>query len=49
MTAYRPTQQAEWGPGEETPYLHLARAFDAIDRESSRLRISDILCNMFRR
>jgi hypothetical protein len=28
------------GPGEPTPYLHLARAFEAMDATTKRLRIS---------
>eukprot|EP00897_Mesotaenium_endlicherianum_P008594 jgi/Mesen1/7763/ME000408S06878 len=42
---YRPISHACWQAGEAAPYLHLARAFEVVERESGRLKITDILCN----
>ncbi|KAF6167683.1 hypothetical protein GIB67_017178 [Kingdonia uniflora] len=39
---------AWWGEGERVPFRFLARAFDLIDKESGRIVITSILCNVFR-
>jgi hypothetical protein len=38
-----------WKAGEGAPYLHLARTFEILEKERGRLKMADILCNMFRR
>ncbi|GAB4816048.1 hypothetical protein N2152v2_003094 [Parachlorella kessleri] len=48
LEAYDPVGHAPWLPGEPAPYLHLARAFEAMDATTKRLRISDVLVNTFR-
>lgn len=48
LNQYDPVAHAIWSRGEPTPYLHLARAFEAMDSTTKRLRIGDILTNMFR-
>jgi DNA ligase-1 len=45
---YDPVRQACWAAGQPVPYLHLARAFQAIDTTTKRLKIGDALTNMFR-
>jgi hypothetical protein len=45
---YDPVRHACWQAGQPVPYLHLARAFQAIDTTTKRLRIADALTNMFR-
>ncbi|KFM27440.1 DNA ligase 1 [Auxenochlorella protothecoides] len=45
---YDPKLHACWSAGEPTPYLHLARAFEAAEATTKRLRVGDILTNMFR-
>ncbi|CAI6007101.1 unnamed protein product [Closterium sp. NIES-65] len=39
---------AGWEEGAAAPYMHLAVAFDAVERESGRIKSSDILTNTFR-
>lgn len=48
MAQYDPVQHADWAAGEPVPYLHLARAFQAVDSTTKRLKIADALVNMFR-
>ncbi len=48
VARYEPVKHAGWAPGEPVPYLHLARAFQAVDSTSKRLKIADALVNMFR-
>ena len=38
---------AGWQAGQPVPYAHVARALEAMDSTSKRLRISDALANMF--
>ncbi|KAI3869558.1 hypothetical protein MKX03_012135 [Papaver bracteatum] len=45
---FKPKSAAFWKDGESIPFLFLARAFDLISQESSRIVITDILCNVFR-
>lgn len=48
LAEYNPISHAPWAPGEPTPYLHIARTFEAMDSTTKRLRISDALTNAFR-
>ena len=48
VTEYDAVAMAPWKLGEKVPYLHIARAFQAIDSTTKRLRIGDALANMFR-
>ena len=48
LTEYDAVAMAPWRLGEKVPYLHIARAFQAIDGTTKRLRIGDALANMFR-
>ncbi|KAK9840432.1 hypothetical protein WJX74_009841 [Apatococcus lobatus] len=48
LTEYDAVGMAPWKLGEKVPYLHIARAFQAIDSTTKRLRIGDALANMFR-
>jgi len=45
---YNPVEDACWKHGEKVPYLALARTFEEIENISSRLRITEILSNLFR-
>ncbi|KAI3969349.1 hypothetical protein MKW92_050150 [Papaver armeniacum] len=45
---YNPKSAAFWNDGDSIPFVFLARAFDLISKESSRIVITDILCNVFR-
>eukprot|EP00898_Chlorokybus_atmophyticus_P005360 jgi/Chlat1/5825/Chrsp4S06177 len=48
LDKYDPVAHACWKEVEAAPYLHLSRAFEAIEQIRGRLKISDILTNMFR-
>ena len=48
LSQYHPILNAPWHKGHRTPYLHLARAFEAMDSTTKRIAISDILTNTFR-
>ncbi|GBG87375.1 hypothetical protein CBR_g45434 [Chara braunii] len=37
-----------WQPGERVPYLFLAEALHRVSKESSRLAMTEIMCNVFR-
>lgn len=37
-----------WGEGERVPFMFLAKALDAISKESGRIVITEITCNMLR-
>ncbi|KAH6791822.1 DNA ligase 1 [Perilla frutescens var. hirtella] len=39
---------AYWGEGERVPFMFLAKAFDAISKESGRIVITEIVCNLLR-
>ncbi|EPS73222.1 hypothetical protein M569_01532 [Genlisea aurea] len=39
---------AYWGKGERVPFLFLVKMFDAISKESGRIAITEIVCNMLR-
>ncbi|XP_026403288.1 DNA ligase 1-like [Papaver somniferum] len=45
---FKPKSVAFWKDGESIPFMFLARAFDLISNESSRIVITDILGNVFR-
>ncbi|CAI5472077.1 unnamed protein product [Closterium sp. Yama58-4] len=48
IAAFDPVAHAGWESGAAAPYMHLAVAFDAVERESGRIKTSDILTNTFR-
>ncbi|KAK6144339.1 hypothetical protein DH2020_021159 [Rehmannia glutinosa] len=37
-----------WGEGERVPFMFVVKAFDAISKESGRIAITEIVCNMLR-
>lgn len=37
---------AYWGKGEKVPFMFLVKALDAISKESGRIAITEIVCNM---
>ncbi|XP_063707133.1 DNA ligase 1 [Culicoides brevitarsis] len=45
---YNPITDAFWSVNEKVPYLALARTFELIESESSRLKMIEILSNFFR-
>lgn len=45
---FDPKEAACWGDGEKVPFLFLARVFDAILKETGRIAITEIVCNMLR-
>lgn len=45
---YNPRGMAIWLEGQPAPYLHVSRALAAMDSTTKRLRISDVIANMFR-
>ncbi|KAI8524139.1 hypothetical protein RHMOL_Rhmol13G0126700 [Rhododendron molle] len=45
---FDPKSAAFWKDGERVPFLFLAKAFDAIDKESGRIAITEIVCNLLR-
>lgn len=48
VKVYDPVGSAIWGKGQAAPYLHVSRALAAMDSTTKRLRISDVIANMFR-
>eukprot|EP00316_Scyphosphaera_apsteinii_P008011 CAMPEP_0119319952 /NCGR_PEP_ID=MMETSP1333-20130426/50912_1 /TAXON_ID=418940 /ORGANISM="Scyphosphaera apsteinii, Strain RCC1455" /LENGTH=817 /DNA_ID=CAMNT_0007326511 /DNA_START=148 /DNA_END=2601 /DNA_ORIENTATION=- len=47
-TKYDPASAATWKIGKDVPYSFLAAAFNEIEEESKRLRMTEILANCFR-
>uniref|UniRef100_UPI00358FB082 DNA ligase 1 isoform X2 n=1 Tax=Myxine glutinosa TaxID=7769 RepID=UPI00358FB082 len=45
---YHPISHACWACGERVPYMAVARTFEKIEDESARLRIVEMLSNLFR-
>ncbi|KAL6199850.1 hypothetical protein ACLB2K_029632 [Fragaria x ananassa] len=45
---FDPSAVANWGKGDRVPFMFVALAFDLIDKESKRIVITDIVCNMLR-
>ncbi|KAK4408459.1 DNA ligase 1 [Sesamum angolense] len=39
---------AYWGEGERVPFMFVVKALDAISKESGRIAITEIVCNMLR-
>ncbi|KAL8515920.1 hypothetical protein ACS0TY_014570 [Phlomoides rotata] len=37
-----------WGKGERVPFMFVVKAFDAISKESGRIAITEIVCNLLR-
>ncbi|WPT16117.1 DNA ligase 6 [Picochlorum sp. SENEW3] len=48
LESYDPIEDSIWPTPHATPYLHIARTFEAMDSTTKRLKISDILTNAFR-
>ncbi|XP_024532635.1 DNA ligase 6 isoform X2 [Selaginella moellendorffii] len=48
LNSYDPVHHACWKADELAPYLHLARTFELVEKESGRNRTTEMLCNMFR-
>lgn len=45
---FDPKTAAYWGEGERVPFLFLVRVFDEISKESGRILITEMVCNMLR-
>lgn len=45
---FNPCSISCWEKGEPVPFLFLSMAFDMIDNESGRIKITNILCNLLR-
>ncbi|KAM0065322.1 putative DNA ligase (ATP) [Helianthus debilis subsp. tardiflorus] len=45
---FDPKKAAYWVGGERVPFLFLVRVFDEISKESGRIVITEIVCNMLR-
>ncbi|XP_050367717.1 DNA ligase 1-like [Argentina anserina] len=45
---FDPDAVANWGKGEKVPFMFLALTFHLISKESGRIVITDIVCNMLR-
>lgn len=45
---YNPIEHACWNGGQPAPYIHLARAFDLVEAEKGKIKVTSLLCNMFR-
>ncbi|KAK3018949.1 hypothetical protein RJ639_003591 [Escallonia herrerae] len=46
--SFDPRKAAFWGDGERVPFLFLVRVFDAVSKESGRIAITEVVCNMLR-
>lgn len=40
--------KTSWRLGDPAPYIHLARTFDLVEREKGKIKVTSMLCNMFR-
>ncbi|CDP07034.1 unnamed protein product [Coffea canephora] len=47
-TSFDPKKAAYWGKGQRVPFMFVAKALDAISKESGRIAITAIVCNMLR-
>lgn len=47
-TSFDAKRAAYWGKGERIPFMFVAKTFDAISKESGRILITEIVCNMLR-
>ncbi|XP_017252849.1 DNA ligase 1 isoform X2 [Daucus carota subsp. sativus] len=45
---FDPKKAAFWGEGKKVPFSFVTRVFDAVDKESGRIVITEIVCNMLR-
>ncbi|CAK9187245.1 unnamed protein product [Ilex paraguariensis] len=45
---FSPQKAAFWGEGDKVPFLFLVKVFDAISKESGRIAITEMVCNMLR-
>ncbi|KAK3426330.1 hypothetical protein EUGRSUZ_F02800 [Eucalyptus grandis] len=48
LEKYNPVEHASWRLGDPAPYIHLARTFDLVEREKGKIKVTSMLCNMFR-
>ncbi|KAF8026859.1 hypothetical protein BT93_F3373 [Corymbia citriodora subsp. variegata] len=48
LEKYNPVEHASWRCGEPAPYIHIARTFDLVEREKGKIKVTSMLCNMFR-
>ena len=46
--SFDPKKAAYWGMGQRVPFMFVAKALDAISKESGRIAITAIVCNMLR-
>ncbi|XP_027150563.1 DNA ligase 1 isoform X2 [Coffea eugenioides] len=46
--SFDPKKAAYWGKGQRVPFMFVAKALDAISKESGRIAITAIVCNMLR-
>ncbi|GAV87473.1 DNA_ligase_A_M domain-containing protein/DNA_ligase_A_N domain-containing protein/DNA_ligase_A_C domain-containing protein/DRMBL domain-containing protein/Lactamase_B_2 domain-containing protein [Cephalotus follicularis] len=45
---YTPIEHACWTVGQPAPYIHLARTFELVEAEKGKIKVTSMLCNMFR-
>ncbi|KAL7202074.1 hypothetical protein ACSBR1_033701 [Camellia fascicularis] len=45
---FDPKSAAFWNDGDRVPFMFLVKVFDAVDKESGRIAITEIVCNMLR-
>ncbi|XP_048444711.1 DNA ligase 1-like [Pyrus x bretschneideri] len=45
---FDPKLVANWGQGERIPFVFVCLVFDLLDKETGRIVITDIVCNMLR-
>ncbi|KAI3826449.1 hypothetical protein L1987_00497 [Smallanthus sonchifolius] len=45
---FDPKKAAYWGEGERVPFLFVVKVFDEISKESGRIVITEMVCNMLR-
>ncbi|XXQ30521.1 DNA ligase [Plasmodiophora brassicae] len=48
VSKYDPIADADWPAGKDLPYIHLARLFNKLENESSRLAKIDLVTNFLR-
>lgn len=45
---FKVERAAYWGKGERVPFMFVAKALDAVSEESSRIAMTQIVCNLLR-
>ncbi|XP_071921203.1 DNA ligase 1-like isoform X1 [Coffea arabica] len=48
VASFDPKKAAYWGKGQRVPFMFVAKALDAISKESGQIAITAIVCNMLR-